>query len=79
MVSEEVTMAAAYPVRLREWVRPGERVVCPDCKGLRWVPVVILAKDGNDWTTTVDCPECHGRGWVLRDVEDGRGYDRVIG
>ena len=69
---------ATYPVRLREWVRPSEGVVCAECHGLRWVPVVILAKDGNDWTTTVTCVECHGRGWVLKQEGDGRGYDRAI-
>ena len=72
-------MATTYPVRLREWMRPGERVVCGECKGLRWVPVVILARDGEDWTTTVACPECHGRGYVTKDEGNGRGYDRVIG
>jgi len=61
-----------YPVRLREWVRPRERVVCAECHGLRWVPVVILARDGEDWTTTVTCPECHGRGWTWNDDETGR-------
>ena len=80
MVSEEVAMATAtYPARLREWMRPNERAICAECHGLRWVPVVILDRDGTDWTTTVNCPECHGRGWVLKEEGNGRGYDRVIG
>jgi len=75
-------MAATYPVRLREWVRPGERIVCPECKGLRWVPVCIWEPRLQDLAAvTINCTWCHGRGWLYQseDDEEGRGYDSVIG
>ena len=58
------------------------KIVCPECKGLRWVSTYIWEPRLQDLAAvTIDCTWCHGRGWLYQseDDENGRGYDRVIG
>ena len=66
-----------YPVRLREWVRPGfdNTRVCPTCNGRGWVAEPIRVYYQGEWrdeaAVTVDCIDCYGTGRVPREDNEG--------
>ena len=49
---------------------PEEQDPCPECEGVGWVEVVVMAAvDGNDAVRLSLCPECQGSGELVQQPE----------